>query len=146
MFLLSSLFGIAAHNASSQSEEHPQYVILQANGWMLTIRPDGVARISRWKESNAILETASTASGAVNFEQIKEALSADIFGSNFGQSESLLQAGIWMKGQEKMSLKPVRNIEIWNRLIEQLESKWTGPTLSSFKKAGEKNPLKLELP
>jgi hypothetical protein len=139
--LILSIFGINCCNASSQ----PKQIELSANGWLLTIKPDGSAGISRIKESNAIFSTASTAPGAVDFEKIKESLDANSGSLDSTKVETHLQAGIRMEGQDSIILKPVNDIKIWNQLIVQLEPKWKGPMLSSFKKAVEKNPLTIIL-
>lgn len=146
LVLLLFLIGTIGCNADSSTGGQPRRIELFANGWMITIGPDGTAGIARLKEANAIFSTASTPPGAVDFNQIKIALEADFSGSSSTLESSPLRAGIRMVGQESLGMKPVRNIEIWNHLIEQLEPKWTSPTLSSFKKAIEKNPLKLESP
>jgi len=146
LILLLSLFGITGCNASSQSSGKPKQIELAANGWMLTVNPDGSAGIARIKESNAIFSTASAPPGAVDFGKIKEALDVNSGSSSSLKFEIHLQAGIRIEGQDNMVLKPVRDVEIWNQLIEQLEPKWTGPMLSSFKKAVESNPLKIALP
>jgi len=135
------MLGISGCNASN----NPKQIELLANGWMLTIKPDGSAGIARIKESNAIFSTASTAPGAVDFEKIKEALNADLGSLGSTKVETHLKAGIRMEGQDSIALKPVNDVEIWNRLIMQLEPKWTGPMPSAFKKAVEKNPLTITL-
>jgi len=139
--LLLSILGISCCNASSR----PKQIELTANGWLLTIKPDGSAGIARIKESNAIFSTASTAPGAVDFEKIKESLDANSGILDSMKVETHLQAGIRMEGQDSITLKPVNDIKIWNQLIVQLEPKWTGPMLSAFKKAVEKNPLTITL-
>lgn len=141
-----SLTGIVSCIASSQNEERPQQIALIANGWMLTVKPDGSAGVARVKESNAIFSMATAPPGAVDFEKTKNALTASLSASDSPQFEVQLQGGIRMIGQEGMALKPIRDIAIWNQLIVQLESKWTSPTLSSFKKAVQKNPLIISLP
>lgn len=146
LVLLVFLFGNTDCNASSESGTHPEQVELLANGWMLAIKPDGSAGIARHKESNDSLSAASTAPGAVDFEKVKRALEANLGRSGSTKAETRLQAAIRMKGQVGVVLKPVSDVEIWNRLIVQLEPKWTGPTLSFFKKAVEKNSLKIASP
>lgn len=141
-----SLAGICGCIASSLSEEHPQQIEMVANGWMLTIKPDGSAQMARIKESNAIFSTASAPAGAVDFEKEKRALSAALSNSDAPQVETYLQGGIRMIGQESVTLKPIHDAAIWNQLIVQLESKWAGSTLSSFKEAVRKNPLIISLP
>ena len=144
--LFLSLFGFNGCNASSDSGGQPKQINLVANGWMITIKPDGSAGIGRLKESNAIFSTASSASGAVDFEKLKTALNASFARSESTEIKTYFQANIIIEGQESMGLKPVNNIKIWNQLIVQLEPKWTGPMLSAFKKAVEKNPLTITLP
>jgi hypothetical protein len=144
--LLLSLLGITGCNASSQSNGQPKQIELIANGWMLTVKPDGSAEIARIKESNAIFSTASAPSGVVDFEKVKEALNLDSDSSTTPKFEVHLQAGIRVEGQDSIVLKPVRNVEIWNKLVEQLKPKWTGPMLSSFQKSVEINPLKIATP
>lgn len=141
-----SLVGIIGCIASSQNEGPPQQIEMVANGWMLTIKPDGSARMARIKESNAIFSTASAPAGAVDFENIKRTLNTALSNSDSPQVETYLQGGIRMIGQESMTLKPVRDVAIWNQLIVQLESKWAGSTLSSFKEAVKKNPLIISPP
>lgn len=146
LVLTLSLVGIAACIASGQNEGSPQQIELVANGWMLTIKPDGSAGIARIKESNAIFSTATVPPGAVDFGKTKNALTASLSASDSPQFEVQLQGGIRMIGQEGMALKPIQDIAIWNQLIVQLESKWASPTLSSFKEAVKKNPLIISLP
>lgn len=147
LVLFLSLAGIVGCIASSQNEERPQQIELIANGWMITVKPDGSASVARIKESNAIFSTATAPPGAVNFEKTQNALAAILSASESPQQfEVQLQGGIRMIGQEAMALKPIRDITIWNQLIVQLESKWASPTFSSFKEAVQKNPLIISLP
>ena len=141
ILLFLAIFGINCCNASTQLKQ----IDFSAKGWLLIIRPDGSAGIVRNNESGAIFSTASTAPGAVDFEKIKETLDANYGNLDPVKAEAHLQEGVRMEGQDSITFKTVNNVKIWNELIVQLESKWTGPTLSAFKKAVEKNPLAVAL-
>lgn len=123
----------------------PRRVELAAMGWRLTVRPDGSATIMRFMENDDSAR-ASAPPKTLDFESLVKALEADLENPKSDRQPSPLLGGIRMTGQVNLAMRPILNLEIWNRLIAELEPKFEGRSFASFRKKTEDHPLKLAPP